>query len=80
MNKANSRAQNDHIRNNSVGKMYGAMSVGKGKPNIDAIRRFRTTPDYYYGGKACRHKADKPCNPGCLLWKDCRHGKERKDG
>ena len=80
MNKANSKAQNDHIRNNSVGKMYGAMSVGKGKPNIGAIRRFRTTPDYYYGGKTCRHKADKPCNPGCLLWADCQYGKENKDG
>lgn len=80
MNKANSKAQNDHIRNSAVDRMRGAISNGKGRPSIDAIRRFRTTPDYYYGGKVCKHKEDKPCNPGCLLWKDCQYGKERIDG
>lgn len=55
-------------------------SIGFTKRETEEIREFRTTPDYYYGGKVCRHKADKPCNPGCLLWRDCQYGKERTDG
>ena len=78
MNKANSKAQNDHIRNSAIDRMRGAIS--NGRPSIDAIRRFRTTPDYYYGGKVCRHKADKPCNPGCLLWADCQQERSSHDG
>lgn len=80
MNKANSKAQNDHIRNSAIDRMRGAISNGKGRPSIDAIRRFRTTPDYYYGGKVCKHKEDRPCNPGCLLWADCQYGKEYTEG
>lgn len=80
MNRANSKSQNNHIHQSSVGKMYGAMSEGKSRPSIEAIRKFRTTPTCYYSGKTCKHKEDKPCNPSCLLWADCQYGKEHKDG
>lgn len=43
---------------------------------VDAIRRFRHQPDYS-GHKMCAHDQNKPCNPGCLLWNDCSHGKAK---
>lgn len=74
----NTLEQHRRLHKIEVDGIYSTMTEGHTEEK--AKKAFRDVPMYYCGGKRCVHKPDKPCNPSCLLWADCRHGKENKDG